>query len=97
MTHPVTHRTTIALVPDEPFYKPNRTPRPQRKPVPGEFLWELRRGPASWSGELRFHGDSYGWETQILRDGELVIGRRFPVREQAVDWAEKQRQKLAPK
>jgi hypothetical protein len=28
--------------------------------------------------EFRFHGESYGWEAQILREGEFVIGQ--PVR-----------------
>jgi hypothetical protein len=81
-------------VSEQPFYKPNRTPPPPRTAKPGEFLWELRREPVTWSGELRFHGESYGWEAQILRDGELAIGQRFLLRDQAVAWAEKQRQHL---
>lgn len=81
-------------MPEEPFYKPNRAPQPSRTPRPGERLWELHRRPVTWSAELRFHGESYGWEAQILRDGELVIGRRFLLREQAVEWAETKRQAL---
>lgn len=29
----------------------------------------------TWSCEPRFHGESWGWEVQTLRDGELVIGQ----------------------
>jgi len=29
----------------------------------------------TWSCELRFHGESYGWETLVLRDGELFSAR----------------------
>jgi hypothetical protein len=36
------------------------------------------------------HG-TYGIEAQILRDGELVIGRRFETRALAVQWAELER------
>jgi hypothetical protein len=48
----------------------------------------------TWSCELRFHGESYGWEAQILREGELVIGRRFDLRRLAERWAEEERQAL---
>jgi hypothetical protein len=46
------------------------------------------------SGELRSHGESCGWETLILRDGELVIGRRFDLRRLAEQWAEEERKYL---
>ena len=42
------------------------------------------------SAELRYHGE-YGVEAQILRNGELCIGRQFPLQEQAVQWAEGER------
>ena len=35
---------------------------------------------------------SAGVEAQILRDGELVIGRRFDLRELAARWADEMRQ-----
>jgi len=57
-------------------------------------LWELRKDHATWSGELRFHGEAYGWEGMILRDGELVMSRRFPFREQALEWADGERQDI---
>ena len=48
----------------------------------------------TWSCELRFHGESYGWEAQILRDGELFDGQRFILRDMAEAWAEAERQFL---
>jgi hypothetical protein len=47
----------------------------------------LQKGDVTWSAELRYHGE-YGVEAQILRNGELRIGRRFPLKEQAVRRAE---------
>jgi hypothetical protein len=44
----------------------------------------------TWSAELRVHGE-YGVEAQILRNGELTIGRRFLLKEQAIRWAEAER------
>jgi hypothetical protein len=61
---------------------------------PGEPLWQVCVDHVTWSAELRFHGESYGVETQIFRDGELVIGRRFVVREQAIKWADEQRRDI---
>ena len=74
---------------DEPFYSPTYRP-PPRKPKPGEPLWELRKDHQTWSAELRVHGE-WGVEAQILKDGELVIGRRFPTRAAATKWAEQER------
>ena len=39
------------------------------------------------------HGE-WGVEAQINRDTDFVIGRRFELREEAVRWAESQRQEL---
>ena len=47
----------------------------------------MQKGDVTWSAELHYHGE-YGVEAQILRNGELRIGRRFPLKEQAVQWAE---------
>jgi len=80
-------------VSDDAFYRPNHQP-PARRPKPGEPIWSLRHEHVTWSCELRFHGESCGWEAQILREGELVIGRRFDVRRHAVQWAEAERQIL---
>jgi hypothetical protein len=53
-------------------------------PRPGEPLWTLRHYHVTWSAELRFHGQGIGWEAQILRNDDLVIGRRLDLREHAV-------------
>ena len=37
---------------------------------------------------VRFHGESYDWEAQILRDGGLVVAQRFVLRQMAEAWAE---------
>ena len=66
---------------DDAFYRPNRPPAPPRPPKPGEPIWTLRRDHVMWSCEFRFHGESYGWEAQLLREGELVIGHRFLLRQ----------------
>ena len=63
-------------------------PAPRCRPRPGEPLWSLRRDNVSWSAELFFRGEGYRWEAQILRDGELTIGRRFLLKAEAVKWAE---------
>jgi hypothetical protein len=43
--------------------------------------------------ELRGHGE-YGWETQFLEQGELVFGRRFDLRPQALQWTDLERREL---
>ena len=78
---------------DDPVYSPGHRTAP-RVPRPGEPLWELRRDYVTWSCELRYHGE-YGVEAQILRDGELVIGRRFDLRRLAEQWAEEERKAFA--
>jgi hypothetical protein len=60
---------------------------PARWRKPGDPLWILRQDHVTWSAKLRFHGESFGWEAQILRDGELMIARRSIPREEAVTWA----------
>lgn len=57
-------------------------------PKRGEPIWELRRNHVTWSCERRFYAESWGWEAQILREGELVIGHRFLLRRLAEAWAE---------
>lgn len=53
----------------------------------------LRNGTHSVTCELRGHGE-YGWEAQLLRDGELFVGRRFDTHALAVQWADLERQAL---
>ena len=67
---------------------------PPRQPRPGELLFEFIRGSdgAPMSCELRFNGESYGWEVQFLDRGELWVAHgRFVTRALAVQWAEAQR------
>jgi hypothetical protein len=45
------------------------------------------------SCKLLFHGESYGWEAQILERGELFTARGgFITRALAVQWAELERE-----
>jgi hypothetical protein len=67
-----------------------------RTAKPGDLLWELRREHITWSAELRFHGESWGWEAQILRDDDLLLGQRFLSREQATRFAEAIQAEIQP-
>jgi hypothetical protein len=53
-------------------------PAPRCRPRPGEPLWSLQKDNVTWSCELQFHGESVGWEAQILRDGNLSIATIHP-------------------
>jgi len=56
------------------------------------MLWSVRFNDVTWSCELRFHGESYGWSATILRDGELFAAYgAFPLKGDAIQWAEEQR------
>jgi hypothetical protein len=79
---------------DDLFYRPDHTVPARRQSTPGEPIWSVRHNHVTWSRELRFHGESWGWEAQILREGELVIGRRFDLRHLAEQWAEEGRKVL---
>lgn len=79
---------------DEPFYSPNARPAPVRQPKPGELVWSLQKAERRVDCELRFHGESYGWECQCLHEGVLAYGRRFPLRAHALQEAEAQRRRL---
>jgi hypothetical protein len=75
----------------------NHPPPPPRVARPGEFLFEFICGSdrAPMSCELRFHGESYGWESQFLERGELLYARGgFVLRELAVQWAEEERKAI---
>jgi hypothetical protein len=53
------------------WYSPNhKSPAPKHyRPESSERLWEIRKDHVTSSADLRFHGESYGWEAMILRDG----------------------------
>jgi hypothetical protein len=74
---------------DSPFYTPNRISA-VRTSRPGELLWTEWRDGIEWSATLRDNGE-FGVEAQVLRDGELRVGQRFPTRESAMRWAENRR------
>jgi hypothetical protein len=57
-----------------PFQKP-----PESGPEGLELLWIVRQDSHSWSGELQFRGEFYGWDALIRRDGALVLAQRFLV------------------
>jgi len=79
-------------VSDNPMHAGHRPPVRQRKP--GELLWPVRKDHVNWTCELKFHGESYGWEAQIYRETDFRIGRRFILREEAIGWAEQERQDI---
>jgi hypothetical protein len=62
--------------------------------VGGEVLVEFMRASdrAPISCELRYHGESFGWEAQFLEHGE-VFSRRggFATCQAAIAWAELER------
>jgi hypothetical protein len=82
----------------EPFYSPFHRP-PPRKSRPAEPLFEFVRASdaAPMSCELRFHGESFGWEATFLERGELMYSRRFERRDQAVRWATVEREAMQGK
>jgi hypothetical protein len=69
---------------DEQFYSPNYPAETRDLAKPRELAWEVHCDQVTWRADLLFHGESWGWEAQISRDGELVIGRRFDTRKLAV-------------
>ena len=80
-------------VTDEPFYSPTHRP-PQRQRRAGELQWTVRSDHATWTCELFFRREFVGWEAQIFRDGELVIGRTFILKGAADGWANGEREGL---
>ena len=79
---------------DDPFYSPKLRPSPARVARPGELLFEFVRASdrAPMTCELRFNGESYGWEAQFFERGELFVSHgAFVTRALAVQWAEEER------
>jgi hypothetical protein len=78
----------------DPFYQPGR-PQARRQPQPGDRIWTLRKAVARYDCELRFHGERYGWEAQLLRDGDIRLCRGgFVTRALALQWADLERKAL---
>ena len=62
------------------WYSPGHQIKPiQRKPRPREPVWTVRKDHVTWTCELVDQAE-WGTEVKILRDGDLVIGRRFETR-----------------
>jgi hypothetical protein len=78
----------------DPHYTPFGKSQAARALDPREHLWTLRRDNVEWSCELVFRGESYGWEARVLNAGDLVISRRFVLREPAIHWANDQRRDI---
>src|SRR5947208_1007999 len=62
---------------DDDWYKPNATAAPPRQPKPGEHVWTLVKAGRRFDCDLRFQVESYGWECQVLEDGEIRDGQPF--------------------
>jgi hypothetical protein len=75
---------------DDAFYSPGHVTAPRRTQQV-ESLWTVERAGVRFSAVLRFHGENYGWEAQLLRDGELAMGRCFILHDAAVRWADGER------
>ena len=78
---------------DRPVYAPPSHLALSRTPAPGEPLWQLHYDGHMWSAMVRVRG-GWGIEAHILKDGELVIGRRFYVRWRAEEWAAEERKAI---
>ena len=74
----------------------NTPPPPPRQPKPGEMLFGTRGSDGSpMRVELRFHGESFGWEVQVFDRGGFLSGRgAFTLRGLAVQWAEQERKAI---
>lgn len=51
-----------------------------RQPKTGELMWTVRKGHTVFSCELRDHGEPFGFEVLLLRDGAWFYARRWPTR-----------------
>jgi hypothetical protein len=71
---------------DQPFYVPNHKIAPQQ-PRAGEPLWTVQKDGRQLACELRDDGEA-GVEVQVYRNGELLYGRRFANRAQALQNAD---------
>jgi hypothetical protein len=78
---------------DDPFYTPGRKPNP-RTARAGDHVWTLHRQFRGMTCELVCQGESYGWEARILADGDLRFSQRFTFREEALEFARRERADL---
>jgi hypothetical protein len=71
-------------MPDPEWFAASNAPAPIRQPKPGERVSTCAGTGRQVDCELRFHGESYGWECQCLYNGELAYGRRFLMKADAM-------------
>jgi hypothetical protein len=83
--------TLDVIMADDPLYSPNAKPPPSQNTTAGEVQWTLTKDGRRFTCKLRSHG-KYGWECQFLEGEEFVAGRRFPMRAQALEWANLERE-----
>lgn len=80
---------------DDPlFYLQPQPPARLSIGQPGELLFEFVRASdrAMIRCELRFNGESYGWEAQFFEGGELWYSRgAFVTKALAIQWATEER------
>jgi hypothetical protein len=79
-------RTGHAMNGSDGWFKPKLSPPPPRQPKPRNGLWTIAKNGHTYTCELVFH-DQGGTEAQIMKDGELIIGRRFEEGWQTLQWA----------
>jgi hypothetical protein len=78
-----------------PWYAPGATVKPMvYMPHLREHVWILTERGKGIDAELLFHGESYGSELQCVHDGVMAYAQRFALREDALNGAEAQRQRL---
>jgi hypothetical protein len=67
----------------------------ERVVIPAEFPEWFAWPRYAWRGSMKRREEGIiRREAQILREGELVIGRRFELRRLAEQWAEEERKAL---
>jgi hypothetical protein len=71
-------------------YKP---PVQSRKPRPTEPVWSMRKDNEQIDCAFLGHGE-WGWEMQLLRNGEWFYGRRRTLRAEAQAEADDKRDEL---
>jgi type I restriction enzyme, R subunit len=82
---PTDHRMGYRAVTYDPFLRPADRPQPQRRP-----LWTFQKADCIYTCELVLH-DGFGSEARILKDGDLLLSRRFEQEWQTLQWAEEER------
>ncbi len=88
----IVDRATHAMT-DNDWMLHNAKPRPARQPKPGEVLFRFVVANVEWRCELRTVKD-IGVEAQFYCGDEFRTGRLWPFREQAIEWAKRERRHI---